>query len=607
LKLFEPRDLRPAWEGDIKHLSRAFRGELGSDSWDKITQGRMVFLNRISYVDHAYQVIADGDIVARVLFDPLAGKWRVRLGYLGALRALEAGLINKVRVDDPRPGQVVGRGEKQVALVNNEGRVVGVAVPKKGKLRVDKVWSHPRRGALSNRPQSLQDVLRANERYIEELKRWSFSVLNKVTEGVRIVSLSGGKDSALVVQMLKEAGIDATLLFNDTGIELPETVETAYEESEFFQMPLEIASAEDRFWRAVDLFSPPARDFRWCCKVLKLGPIAKFMINFDKVLNYVGNRWWESLERSRTPSVMKMKYFPTVTTVNPILPWPQLLELVYLIDKGVPLNPLYFKGFDRVGCFMCPGATAWEYELVKEIHPHLWERWARILETWRRRLGYKEWWSKSGWRWLAPEHPKHVLAEKSGDKIDWKEEYRKRQSRVVFQALRVRKKEGGWEVAVKLRYDRKRAMELAGILGTVKGNMVKGKGKVYRFSENKITVRTKSEKYLEEVFNAVRVVHATNACAGCKICETWCPTGAIKVIDEADNKETRPVLAYPDKCKKCMLCMYLCPSADIVADRLIASLLYNNPKAWKRPQRPHKEHVQRLAESAWKAFLEFRG
>jgi hypothetical protein len=47
--------------------------------------------------------------------------------------------------------------------------------------------------------------------------------------------------------------------------------------------------------------------------------------------------------------------------------------------------------------------------------------------------------------------------------------------------------------------------------------------------------------------------------------------------------------------------MYLCPSADIVADRLIASLMYGSPKAWKRRERPHKEVVQRLAEESWRS------
>lgn len=599
IKLFEPRDLRPAWEGDKEHLSKAFDEEVGKGSWEKLTGNRMAFLNKISALDHAYEIVVDGDILARAIYDPLAEKWRVRLGYLGALRALELGYIDKVKANDPKPGEVVGRGEKQVALVDEAGRVIGVAIPKRGKLRVDKVWKHPRKGALSERTQTLKDVLKANEKFLEELKEWSYSVIKKKIEGKKVVSLSGGKDSALVVQLMKEVGEEATLLFNDTGIEMPETLETVKEEAKFFGMELEVASAEGRFWRAVELFSPPARDFRWCCKVLKLGPIARTLMKYGKVVNYVGNRWWESLERARAPPIMKMKYFPTITTVNPILPWPQLIELAYLIEKGVPLNPLYFKGFDRVGCFMCPGATAWEFRLVKELHPELWEKWEKILDKWRRRLGYKEWWSRGGWRWLAPEAPKLALARKAKDEVDWKKEYSNRQTLVKYLGHKVE----GRKVSVRIRYDKEKALDLAKLLGyEIKGNAVKGVRGTYKFFNNRVEVISKTSKPLEEAFEAIRVIHASNACAGCRICETWCPTGAIKVIDEEGG--TRPVLVKPEACEGCRLCMYLCPSADIVADHLIASLMYNNPKAWKRPERPHKKVVQRLAEGAWKRKFE---
>jgi len=596
LKLFDPKDLRPAWEGDKEHLSKAFDEEVGKGAFEALTQGRMVFLNKTSALDHAYEVVVDGDILARVIYDPFVEKWRVRLGYLGALRALEKGFIDKVVVEGPKPGEVVGRGHKQVALVDEEGRVVGVAIPKRGKLRVDKVWKHPRKGALSERPQTLRDVIKANEAYLQELLEWSRQVVSKAPEGVRIVSLSGGKDSALVTQILKELGVEAKLLFNDTGIELPETVKTAEEEAKHFGMELIVASAGDLFWRAVELFSPPARDFRWCCKVLKLGPIARTLIKFGNVVNFVGNRWWESLERAKATPIMKMKYFPTITTVNPILPWPQLLEFAYLIDKGVPLNPLYFKGFDRVGCFMCPGATAWEFKLVKEIHPELWEKWEKVLRRWAEKLGYGEWWLKGGWRWLAPEAPKVALASKAGERVDWREEYSRRQTRVKYSSHEVRKN----KVVVNVSYNIEKALELAKLLGVKKeGNVVSGPRGTYKFMENRIEVVSKGPKPLEEAFEALRVVHASNSCAGCKICETWCPTGAIKVIEE--NGEFRPVLWRSEACDGCRLCMYLCPSADIVADHLIASLMYNNPKAWKRPQRPHKEVVQRLAEGAWRA------
>ncbi|ALU12505.1 hypothetical protein EYM_04610 [Ignicoccus islandicus DSM 13165] len=610
LNLFLPRDLRPAWEGDVKHLKEIFGRELGRGAWTRLTEGRMAFLNKTSYIDHAYQIVVDGDILARILYDPLMERWYLRLGYLGAVRALQNNLIRSKVIDNPKPGEIVGTGDEQVALLDRSGKVIGIAIPKKGKLRVDKVWKHPRRGALSTRKQTLEDVYKANEKFIRELVKESVQVIHRGLlraddfEKV-VVSLSGGKDSALVVSLLDEAlqrdppvGVsskEVVLLFNDTGLEMPETVKTVEEESEFFGYQLEVVSAGDAFWRAVRMFSPPARDFRWCCKVTKFGPIARYMMKTGSAINLVGNRWWESLERARAEPIMKMKYLPTVLSVNPILRWPQLLEFVYLIRNGVPLNPLYFEGFDRIGCFMCPGATQWEFKLLKELHPELWEKWENVLEYWRKRLGYGKWWSKGGWKWLAPEHPKQVMASRDKDEVDWRREYERRQTRVVFEGL----EEGDGAYRVKIKYNKRRALGLAGILGhEVKGNIVKGPKGIYIFNEGEVIVKSKDK---EEVFEAIRVIHATNACAGCKICETWCPTGAIEVVPEGN--ETKPVLVEPDKCERCRLCMYLCPSADVVADKLIGSLLYNDPKAWKRPTKPHKEKVQELAEKAWKYLI----
>ena len=115
LSLFQPRDLRPVWEGDIKHLSKAFDEEIGKGSWDKLTRGRMAFLNKVPALDHAYEIVVDGDILARVIYDPLSERWRVRLGYLGALRALEEGFIDSKEVKDIKSGDVVGYGNKQIA------------------------------------------------------------------------------------------------------------------------------------------------------------------------------------------------------------------------------------------------------------------------------------------------------------------------------------------------------------------------------------------------------------------------------------------------------------------------------------------------------------
>ena len=64
------------------------------------------------------------------------------------------------------------------------------------------------------------------------------------------------------------------------------------------------------------------------------------------------------------------------------------------------VNELYFRGFDRVGCYMCPSATLADLRRVEEWHPSLWSGWIKALEEWRVKNSLNENWIKYGlWRW----------------------------------------------------------------------------------------------------------------------------------------------------------------------------------------------------------------
>jgi len=93
----------------------------------------------------------------------------------------------------------------------------------------------------------------------------------KTSDRPLLVSFSGGKDSLVALHLTLKLGLDPIVVFNDTGLELPETVETVYRTVERYGLRLEVASAGDAFWRAVEFFGPPAKDYRWCCKAWPYG------------------------------------------------------------------------------------------------------------------------------------------------------------------------------------------------------------------------------------------------------------------------------------------------------------------------------------------------
>jgi phosphoadenosine phosphosulfate reductase len=129
-------------------------------------------------------------------------------------------------------------------------------------------------------------------------------------DGLVLVSFSRGKDSLATLLLVKKAleplGREFYVLFTDFGIEYPDTI--SYIERTLRRLRLEDktirANSFTDFFKALNLFGPPARDFRWCCKTCKLAPIAYAIKSLGgKCLTFIGLRRVESAKRKRQGTV----------------------------------------------------------------------------------------------------------------------------------------------------------------------------------------------------------------------------------------------------------------------------------------------------------------
>lgn len=122
------------------------------------------------------------------------------------------------------------------------------------------------------------------------------------------VAFSGGKDSAVLLDLVKKAlpRDSFVVIFGDTGMEFPDTYETVAhtkQQCEEEGIPFYIARSHFDPKDSWNIFGPPSRTLRWCCSVHKSTPQTLKMREITGKQNYtgldfVGVRRHESLARS---------------------------------------------------------------------------------------------------------------------------------------------------------------------------------------------------------------------------------------------------------------------------------------------------------------------
>lgn len=234
-----------------------------------------------------------------------------------------------------------------------------------------------------------------------------------------IVNISGGKDSAATALLAADRGQPFELWMADTGNEHPVTVEYANEVGGFLGKTLNIAKAdfttqiarkrefvatkwreqgvpEATVLRALWVLQPtgnpfldlciwkgrfPSRKAQFCTEFLKqkamedacVGPA----LSAAPVAQWIGVRRDESLNRRNAPMFQRVKRLDkphSMLLYRPIIHWTAADVFAFAKSKGLPPNPLYLKGFSRVGCFPCINANKAELAQIGRIHAEVIER-----------------------------------------------------------------------------------------------------------------------------------------------------------------------------------------------------------------------------------------
>jgi len=370
--------------GDVRLCSRRGKDllrELFLQNWGAadFLDDRLILLNKIAGMDRRDQVILEGRHIATLWFDITLDQHRLDLEIAGAALLKERAKKNLVVCHDTiLKGHIKGKWlardqivslppslEEGDSLVLRIGKFSGVGtVRRKDEAQAIRIKDVTQRDfVLSDRPTTLKDTIQANAEHLKRLEREAMAEIREYLSRTRLpvnISFSGGKDSLASLILARKLMPRIDVLFINTGLEFPETVEYVQKLCSNISSGCMRSEGIATFSSRLRASALLPKTIAGAAKPIKLGPMTSFLAGqYPRgCVTIEGRRVYESFNRSSIKAVERNPYVPGQTMLSPIRNWRALEVMLYIHWNGEVPNPLYDEDYERIGCWLCPGISA---------------------------------------------------------------------------------------------------------------------------------------------------------------------------------------------------------------------------------------------------------
>lgn len=249
----------------------------------------------------------------------------------------------------------------------------------------------------------MQEKVKQSIQYLQDFCSDTYTILN-----------SGGKDSAVLKELCLMAEVPFKQVHSLTTVDAPETVYYIRE-----QQDIEIIRPKKSMWQLiVDKMIPPTRLMRYCCAELKetygegellITGVRKAESNsrkrnngiatipdkrkkaykafkeinddFDRIFTHTEKGGWIlNNDNEAGRDIVEHCYRQYKVLINPIVDWEDADVWNFIQARKIKINPLYGRGFCRVGCIGCPMADKKRYSefnmypKYKQLYIHAFDR-----------------------------------------------------------------------------------------------------------------------------------------------------------------------------------------------------------------------------------------